>query len=154
MRSRHQSQVESAAGQRANETHDSPARPNRTQVLNDIQSAPMLRANETQRSEARPDRTPQDVADALASEMFDAALTAANISTSEVAYLLGISESVVRRMRSKDARERVSFGQMLRLPIEFHVELNKLLDQRYGFGRAAMGRIFSDLGIAAVSLEA
>jgi hypothetical protein len=95
---------------------------------------------------ARPERTQDDDPDAVASELFDTALTAAGLTTAEVAYLFKCSESVVRRMRSKDARERVSFGQMLRLPPAFHIELHRAMNRRFGFGRAALLRLLDAVG--------
>jgi hypothetical protein len=105
------------------------------------------RVNHTQNDALRPERTHEEIdADSMASELFDEALTAARITTAEVAYLFGCSESVVRRMRSKDARERVSFAQLLRLPPAFHIELHRVMNRRFGFGRAALLRLLDAVG--------
>jgi hypothetical protein len=151
-RSRHQSQAHQDSGQRADQTRSDHARPNRTHVLNDVPPAPMLRANETQSSSPRPEWTTDP--DQLASMMFDRAIENAHLTTAEVAYLFGVSESVVRRMRSKDARERVAFGQLLRLPPVFHIELSKLLNEHFGFRRAALLRLLDAVGDLAVAVEA
>lgn len=110
---------------------------------------PSLLANETHEPATRPNST-QD-ADATASELFDEALKAARIETAEVAYLLGVSESVVRRMRSKDSRERVSFAQLLRLPPSFHWHLHKAMNRRFGFGQQALRDLLDTLGLIAVA---
>lgn len=102
---------------------------------------PALLAKETQQDTARPKHTHADGTHELAAELFDQALTAAEISTAEVAYLFHVSESLVRRMRSKDARERVSFGQMLLLPPAFHIAIHRQLNMRFGFGKAALARL-------------
>ena len=114
---------------------------------------PMLRANGTQSEPVRPKCTQDPDPDRLASEIFDEALAEAKVTTAEVAFLFGVSESVVRRMRSKDARERVSFGQMLRLPLRFHVELHRAMNRRFGLGRFALQRLLDAAGDLAVAVE-
>lgn len=111
---------------------------------------PLPLANETQAEPARPQSTHE--ADALAADLFDGALLSADppLSTADVAYRLDISESLVRRMRSRDARERVSYAQMLRLPPSFHLALHKLTDRHFGFGRAALRDLLDAAGRLAV----
>lgn len=106
---------------------------------------PVLLANDTQDEAPRPKCTPA-VASVHAAELFDEALTDARITTAEVAYLLSVSESLVRRMRSKDARERVSFAQMLLLPPAFHWALHKSMSTRYGYGRKALTDLLEAAG--------
>ena len=64
----------------------------------------MLLAKQTQHEPVRPNCPQADEAQALAAELFDAALTAAQITTAETAYLFKVSESLVRRMRTGDRR--------------------------------------------------
>jgi len=85
-------------------------------------------------------------ADADAALLFDEALSTAGISSDEAAFLMGVSSDMVRKMRRPQARERVAFAQMLRLPPAFHVALHRVLNRRYGFGRAALGRALDALG--------
>jgi hypothetical protein len=114
-------------------------------------------ANRTQPDAVRPNHT-RDAWDptqahAVAAELFDEALTAAKLTSQEAAYLLSVSESLVRRMRSPNARERVSFTQMLRLPPAFHVELHRAMNRRFGFGRQALARLLDAVGDLALVLE-
>jgi hypothetical protein len=108
----------------------------------------VARGNETPGADARPNRTQSHE---LAAVLFDEALKAAHIETGEAAYLLGVSESLVRRMRSKDARERVSFVQLLCLPPAFHLELHRAMNRHYGFGRHLLARVLEDLGALALA---
>lgn len=114
---------------------------------------PTLLEKQTQREPLLPKCTQPDDAHVLAAELFDAALTGAKLTSGEVAYLLGISESLVRRMRSKDARERASFVQMLRLPPAFHLELHRAMNRRFGFGRAALVQLLEAAGALALVVE-
>lgn len=93
-------------------------------------------------------------ADRLASELFDQALSDAGLTTKEVAYLLGVSDSLVMRMRSPEIRGRVSFTQLLRLPPAFHIALHRRLNARFGFGRAALRDLLEGLGTLALLTEA
>lgn len=145
------SHVESLAhtgsAQLADRKHDADLRPKCTQLdftASDVDEMRAARANQTQSETTLPKETHD--AQSLAAELFDEALREARIETGEVAYLLGISESLVRRMRSKDARERVSFVQMLRLPPTFHIELHRAMNRRFGFGRAALRRLLDAVG--------
>jgi len=111
---------------------------------------PSLLSNETQGSDVRPKSTqPDDDASILAAELFDQALTEARITNDEAAYLLGISASLVRRMRSRHARERASFVQLLRLPFSFHVALHRVMNRRLGLGRAMLREVLEALGCLA-----
>lgn len=89
----------------------------------------------------------------LASQLFDEALTAARLTTKEVAHLLGISESLVQKMRSSESRGCPSFVQMLRLPPVFHLELHRAMNRRFGFGRAAIARLLDAVGDLAIITE-
>jgi hypothetical protein len=80
------------------------------------------------------------------SEIFDEAIRAAKLTNKEVAHLLGCSASLVMKMRSPEDRATVSFAQMLRLPLTFHIELHRAMNRRYGFGRAALARLVEAIG--------
>jgi len=110
-------------------------------------------AKETQEHGVRPKCTQPDDSHELAAELFDRALTDAKISTAEAAYLFGVSESLVRRMRSKDARERASFPQMLKLPPTFHWQLHRAMNRKFGFWRLAMADAVEALGGLAMVVE-
>jgi hypothetical protein len=92
-------------------------------------------------------------ADASAARLFDEALTAAQLSSQEAAHLLGCSESLVNKMRSPNARERVSLAHLLLLTPRFHLELHRALNRRFGFGRQLLRRIVDDLGDLALAME-
>lgn len=109
--------------------------------------APLLTKQE------QPPQVPSADADALAAELFDVALAAARITSQEAAFLFGVSESMVRKMRSVNARERVSFVQMLKLPPAFHIELHRAMNRRFGFGRAALAQLLEAAGELALVTE-
>lgn len=92
-------------------------------------------------------------AEAAAARLFDEVLTAAQLSSQEVAHLLGVSESLVRKMRSPNARERVSLSHLLQLPLGFHLEFHRALNRRSGLGRQLLRRLLDDLSDLAVVLE-
>lgn len=91
-------------------------------------------------------------ADRLAAELFDAALTHARISSTFVAVHLGVSESLVSRWRSPNYREQPSFSQMLRLPFSFQLGLHKAMNQRFGFGAAALRELLDAVGLVAAGM--
>jgi len=83
---------------------------------------------------------------ALASMLFDAALTGSSIQTGEVAYLFGVSESLIWKMRSVNETQCPSFAQLLLLPPAFHIALIQELDKHYGLGRAMLARVQQAVG--------
>lgn len=91
-----------------------------------------------------------DAATILASELFDTALEAARITSANAAHLIGVSESLVNRMRSQNYREGVSFTQMLRLPSSFHIALFRVMNRQHGYGRAALRDLLDAAGALAV----
>lgn len=108
--------------------------------------ADLSRANETHETPARTEQTHE----ADAARLFDAALTRSGVSSEEVSSLLGCSVSLVRRMRNPNARERVSFTQMLLLPPQFHIALIQELDGYFGLGRAMLARVQQAVGTLAL----
>jgi DNA-binding CsgD family transcriptional regulator len=92
-------------------------------------------------------------AEVTAAQLFDEALAAAKLTSKEVSALLGISESLVNRMRSPNYREGVSFTQLLRLPPAFHIALHRAMNQRFGFGRAALARLLDVAGDLALVVD-
>jgi hypothetical protein len=104
------------------------------------------------KQEQQPEVSPSD-ADALAAMFFDEALTAAKITNQEAGFLIGVTESMVRKMRSTQNRERVSFTQLLRLPPKFHLELHRAMNRRFGFGRQLLGRLLDDMSDLALVIE-
>lgn len=114
---------------------------------------PMPLENCSQPSDARTKDTQPDPASVLASELFDTALKDARITSFEVSQLLGVSESLVNRMRSPNYREGVSFTQMLRLPIEFHWQLNKVMSRRLGLRKRAVAELLDAVGSIALVTE-
>lgn len=112
---------------------------------------PLPLADRTRDEAVRPKCTQREEASAIAAELFDRALTLAGVTTAEVAYILDVSESLVRRWRSKDARERISFVQLLMLPRKFHTALKKEWNKRDGSSREALLRLLDAAGDLAVS---
>lgn len=105
------------------------------------------------KSEQGPDVPPVGEADAAAARLFDEVLTAAKLSSQEVAHLLGVSESLVRKMRSPNARERVALSHLLQLPLSFHLEFHRAMNRRSGLGRQLLRGVLDALGDLAVVLE-
>ena len=95
----------------------------------------------------------QEPPDAIAAELFSEALNAAGMTNAEVAYLLGVSESLVRKMRSKDAREGVSLIQMLKLGPVFLWHFHRGLHAKCKFGRRALAEAVQALSLVGVGLE-
>lgn len=91
----------------------------------------------------------------LAAELFDEALNDPRcaLTSDEVAFLLGVSRSLVDKWREPSAPNCPSFIQLLRLPLKFQLALNRALDRRFGYGRAALGDLIAAAGSIAVSLE-
>ena len=114
---------------------------------------PMPLVNCSQAEPVRTKDTQPDHASILASELFDAALTDARITSGEVSHLLGVSESLVNRMRSPNYREGVSLVQMLRLPIEFHWQLHKVMSRRLGLRQRAVAELLDAVGSIALVTE-
>jgi len=82
----------------------------------------------------------------LAARVLDEAFRTAGLDNKEIAHLCGISVSLVDKWRRTDQRGCPSVAQMLRLPPAFPVALHRVLNRRYGFGRAALGRALDALG--------
>lgn len=121
------------------------------EVRGSEQDRPAFRKSEQDAATFR--TTEQDDVDGLAASLFDEALTAAALTNKEVAHLLGVSVSLVEKMRSTEARGCPSFVQMLRLPPAFHLELHRAMNRRFGFGRQLLRRILDDLSDLAVVTE-
>lgn len=126
---------------------------NSARVNSQLNLPPMPLVNQTQDEAVRPKYTQGDDPRAIAAEVFDSALTAANISTADVASRFRVSESLVRRMRSRDARECVSNVQMLLLPPSFHVEYFRAMNKRFGLGRALLNRLMDAAADLALVVE-
>jgi hypothetical protein len=94
-----------------------------------------------------------DQAYSTSAELFDAALTGAGLRNQDVAYLLGVSESLVRKWRSRDARVCPSDVQMLQLGLSFLWHRNKALNKRFGFGRLALTELLDAAGALAVAIK-
>lgn len=108
-----------------------------------------LRSAESQRagfrkSEPLDDRFRESERDAAV--LLDESFTLARLENKEIAHLCGVSVSLVEKWRKPDVKGCPSFAQMLRLPPAFHIALHRVLNRRYGFGRAALGRVLDALG--------
>lgn len=139
MKSPVQSQPNRSSALLVKETQLNDVRPNRTPLKASLD----VRAKETP---AEAVRLKETQARELASELFDAALTAAQITSGEAAYLIGVSESVVRRMRSKEAREQVSAWQELLLPPSYHLAKFDVLFLRLDRPEGHVVRLLRALG--------
>lgn len=84
-----------------------------------------------------------------ASELFDRACTLARLENKEVAHLCEVSVSLVEKWRSREARGCPSLVQMLLLPPAFHLALHKVMNRRFGFGRAALVQLLEAAGALA-----
>lgn len=112
---------------------------------------PMLLSNPEQ-GESVLRRSEQDEdPGALTSRLIDHALENARISNAEAAYLLGISESMVAKMRSVNSREGISFIQIVKLGPVFVWELHKAMHRKFGFGKRALGELLEAVGLVSVN---
>lgn len=112
-----------------------------------------VRTSEGQAPTFRKPESTLDQAYALSADLFDAALTAANIPTSYVAAKLHVTDSLVHKWRSKDARACPSHVQMLQLPLSFHLALHRAMSCRHGFGVAALRRLLDAAGDLALAMD-
>jgi ribosome-binding protein aMBF1 (putative translation factor) len=122
------------------------------EVRKSEQGRAVFRKSEQERGAFRKAEQAADTA-VLAAELFDAALQRAGLNSKEVAHLLGISESLVQKMRSTEQRGCPSFAQLLRLPPRFHIALHREMNDQFGFGRAALGRLLEAAGDLALAVE-
>lgn len=115
-------------------------------------SAPVLLPNQEHearllpKQEHEPEVAP-DQADAVASLLFDHALSDARLTSGEAAYLLGVSESMVRKMRSPQSRESVSLPKLLLLPIDFWICFIPLVVRRLNLGQRIIGGLMNHLSV-------
>lgn len=100
-------------------------------------------------------RTDRSAAVALAAVLFDEALKTAKpkaIESKEVALILDVSESLVRRWRSPNYTEGPSFVQMCCLPASFHFALHKAQNKHFGFGRHVLLDAIDAFGLLAAAV--
>jgi len=107
---------------------------------------------ESERAGRTKDSQP-DATTILASELFDRALDDARVTSAEAAHLVGVSESLINRMRSPNYRECVSLVQLLRCgPVvvwKFHVALH----HKEQFGQRALREAMQALSLIAVGID-
>jgi hypothetical protein len=104
-------------------------------------------------SPAFPKQEALDRAYATCAALFDAAMTGANLRNQDVAYLLGVSESLVRKWRSAEARVCPNHVQLEQLPLSFKWHLFKAMSNRYGFARTALLRLVDSAGLLALGVD-
>lgn len=107
-------------------------------------------------SPAAPERRNPSEPDALtiaASTLFDQALTDARITNAEAAHLMGISESLVNRMRSPNYRECVSLVQLLRCGPSVTWQFHRALHARNKFAQVALREAVQSLSLLAVGID-
>ena len=86
--------------------------------------------------------------------ILDEAFKSAGLDSKEIAHLCGVSVSLVDKWRSTTEDRAPSFAQMLLLPPSFHIALHRVMNRRYGFGRAALARLLDAAGdLAVVGLD-
>lgn len=89
----------------------------------------------------------------LAASILDEAFRLANLESKEAAHLVGVSTSLVDKWRSVDERGCPSLAQLLMLPPTFHIALHRVMNRRFGFGRAALSRLLEAAGDLALGVE-
>lgn len=94
-----------------------------------------------------------DAANALKAELLREAFALSRLEIDEAAYLCRVSRSLVEKWLKADTRACPNLIQMLLLPLAFHVALNRVMNKRFGFGRAALARIQESLGDLAAVME-
>jgi hypothetical protein len=88
----------------------------------------------------------------LAAEVLDEALIMSGIGTEQAALTIGVSTGMVSKWRSATYRERPSYAQLLQLPPEFHLAMNRIVSRRFGFARAALAMLMDAAGDLAVAI--
>lgn len=106
---------------------------------------PMELQNVSQPTTARKIVTQPDPV-AIASQLFDEAVTLSGLSANSIAITLQVSESLVSRWRSTRQRELPSYGQLVALPVEFQAALQQVHNRRFQFGQAALRRLLTAIG--------
>lgn len=79
-------------------------------------------------------------------QLFDAAMVGAKMRNQDVAGILDVSESLVQKWRSPEARVCPSHVQMLQLPLTWHIAHWRAMSKRYGLGRAMLRRVLDAVG--------
>jgi transcriptional regulator with XRE-family HTH domain len=97
------------------------------------------------------------LAEQITADLLDGAITAAGLDNKEVAYVLGVSRSLVEKWRSKDQRGSPSFLQLWDLGTvhpPFAFELHRAINKRCSrLGLQALARIITDLGALAMAVS-
>ena len=115
-----------------------------------------LRGSEPQGSTFRssePNSEALGSSEQLAAELLHAAFKRAGLDNKDIAHLCGVSQSLVEKWRSTEARGCPSFVQMLCLPPSFHISLHREMNARFGFGRAALARLIGAAEDLALVME-
>lgn len=94
--------------------------------------------------DSEPDELKLAAAEAMASEILAKVFQSAGLDTKEVAFLCGVSTSLVEKWQTPGTRGCPSFLQLLLLPPRFHLELFKELNRRMGFGRMLLRAVLDD----------
>lgn len=81
----------------------------------------------------------------FASRVFHLSLVAAEMTNQEVAYVVGVSESLVQKWRSQNDRQVPSLAHLVQLPPRFWIEMWCLLNDRLGLRDAAVERVAAAL---------
>lgn len=113
----------------------------------------MLRAKDSRESDARTNDSEPDPLMQSASFLFDAALRDARVTSAEAAHLMGISESLVNRMRSPNYRECVSLVQLLRCGPQVTWRFHVALHHKQKFGQLALREALQALSLVGVGIE-
>jgi len=88
-----------------------------------------------------------------ASVLFDQALHDACVTNQEASHLMGVSESLVHKMRSPDYRECVSLVQLLRCGPMVVWKFHCALHAKEQFGQRALREAMQALSLLAVGIE-
>lgn len=89
----------------------------------------------------------------LAAEVLSAAFDAAGLENKQIAYLCGVSVSLVEKWRTPEQRGCPSLVQMLLLPPAFHLCLHRQLNKHFGFGKAALVQLLEAAGALALVIH-
>ena len=89
----------------------------------------------------------------FAAELLHEALKVAGLDNKDIAYLCGVSQSLVEKWRSTEARGCPSYAQLLCLPASFHIALFRLMNKKLGLGRALIADVLQDVSLLALAVE-
>lgn len=116
--------------------------------LKDVSLKARLRKNVSQPAELTPEQ-----AHILAAVVLNEALeTCDSVTPKQLAIHLDVSESLISRWRKPEHRERPSYVQVMSFPPALLLVMNRIVNRRFGFVRAALLNLVDAAGDLAIAV--